>query len=268
MWVLTRLPSSADPAPQHPSFHLWDNGGRFKEASFAESNKVMNVGCVAKCSEQLHTLHTPGSSSLSLSKPQLDSPKRDPEKHASHTSVLLFLCSPWWWTQAHLLWLSFWFTSLVYWEGNSGDSRTGAGLQSQVARNAATKRHRGLTPFSHAKGTAHYIQGWPQTSIFLEGVNLSRAGERFLTGLFLLSRRCDVSTCLRGLSPLFSVTVYIIYVHLGSVVANFVGQLYWVEDFLETRWSTVLGVSVKVFQENSLWVRDWNTKICPQHRQM
>lgn len=74
-----------------------------------------------------------------------------------------------------------------------------------------------------------------------------------------------MGVCLLGLSPPRSVTVYIIYVHWGLWGQILPTLLSWrfPGDLVEH----CFGVSVKVFQENSLWVTDSITKICPQHRQ-
>lgn len=74
-----------------------------------------------------------------------------------------------------------------------------------------------------------------------------------------------MGVCLLGLSPPWSITVHIIYVHWGLWGQILPTLLSWrfPGDLVEH----CFVVSVEVFQENSLWVTDLITKICPQHRQ-
>lgn len=131
----------------------------------------------------------------------------------------------------------------------------------RVTRNGAAKHHRGLCPFSCAKGTAHYRAGLR--------LQFSQKGLTYLIqviGFSRVSSWCLVvlmGVCLLGLASPRSGTMYIIHVHWDL----------WGQTLLSWRFPGDLvehcsGVSVKMFQENSLWVTDLMTKICPKHRHM
>lgn len=69
-----------------------------------------------------------------------------------------------------------------------------------------------------------------------------------------------------GLSLLRSVTMYIMYVHwaLWGQILSTLLRWKFPGDLVEHSFR----VSVKVFQESSLWVTDLIKMICPQQRQM